>query len=43
MGKNANMRAVKGTMIDLFRHNVWITSYEVLREGVKIYDRLAEI
>lgn len=32
------MRAVKGTIIDLFQHNVRITSYEVLREGVKIYD-----
>lgn len=33
VGKNANMRAVKGTIIDLFQHNVRITSYEVLREG----------
>lgn len=38
MGKNANTRVVKGTMIGLFRNNVWITFYELLREGVKIYD-----
>lgn len=38
VGKNANMRVIKGTMIDLFQNNVWITFCKVLREGVNIHD-----